>query len=153
MKIFDFVFRKQAAESDSEGFRRVTSRLDELNNILAATQKKINNFKVRFNVLKKLLNWCLFFQTSYGSLTNLFKSKVGNVSTNGPATSESNHQPAEGKNFEANEETLPQISDRKADLYNTMDGQVDKLDAMITKAENAHYSMEHQRKQMKKFLN
>lgn len=41
---------------------------------------------------------------------------------------------------------------RKMDMAKTIDKQVDKLDAMLMKAENAHYSMQHQSKQMKSYL-
>lgn len=42
---------------------------------------------------------------------------------------------------------------RKTDLAKALDNSVDKLDSMIYKAENAQYSMAHQNKQMKSFLN
>lgn len=41
---------------------------------------------------------------------------------------------------------------QKTDMGKTLDKQVDKLDAMIMKAENAQYSMQHQSKQMKSYL-
>lgn len=38
------------------------------------------------------------------------------------------------------------------DLNEKMGSHLDKLDSLITKAENAQYSMQYQTKQMKKFL-
>lgn len=43
-------------------------------------------------------------------------------------------------------------SQRKSDLNRALDNNVDRLDSLIDKAENAHYSMENQRKQMQSFL-
>lgn len=41
---------------------------------------------------------------------------------------------------------------KNIDINEKMGSQLDKLDSLITKAENAQYSMQHQTKQMKKFL-
>lgn len=41
---------------------------------------------------------------------------------------------------------------KKADLNAKVGSHIDKLDSLITKAENAQYSMKHQTKQMKSFL-
>ncbi|XP_076389219.1 uncharacterized protein LOC100880813 isoform X2 [Megachile rotundata] len=41
---------------------------------------------------------------------------------------------------------------KKIDINEKMGSHLDKLDSLITKAENAQYSMQHQTKQMKKFL-
>lgn len=48
-------------------------------------------------------------------------------------------------------ETEPVLS-KKIDLNEKMGSHLDKLDSLVTKAENAQYSMQHQTKQMKKFL-
>lgn len=42
---------------------------------------------------------------------------------------------------------------RKSDLAKALDTDLSKLDSMIEQAENAQYSMSHQSRQMKKFLN
>lgn len=42
---------------------------------------------------------------------------------------------------------------RQSDLARALDNNVDKLDLLIEKAENCQYSMSHQNKEMKKFLN
>lgn len=41
---------------------------------------------------------------------------------------------------------------RHIDLNKKMSSHLDKLDSLITKAENAQYSMQHQTKQMRKFM-
>ena len=67
-----------------------------------------------------------------------------------------------------NDETMTvELSDDKSSMENTksdtvkpkviditekMGSHLDKLDSLINKAENAQYSMQHQTKQMKKFL-
>lgn len=43
-------------------------------------------------------------------------------------------------------------SSKKIDINEKMGSHLDKLDSLITKAENAQYSMQHQTKQMKKIL-
>ncbi|KAG5899653.1 hypothetical protein JTB14_036025 [Gonioctena quinquepunctata] len=45
------------------------------------------------------------------------------------------------------------LSARKSDLAKALDRDLSRLDNMIEKAENAQYSMSHQRKEMNKFLN
>lgn len=44
------------------------------------------------------------------------------------------------------------VQPKQIDLDKKMGSHLDKLDSLITKAENAQYSMQHQTKQMKKFL-
>lgn len=44
------------------------------------------------------------------------------------------------------------VEPKKIDLSQKMGSHLDKLDSLITKAENAQYSMQHQTKQMRKFL-
>lgn len=44
------------------------------------------------------------------------------------------------------------MSQRKVDLCRGLDGNLDKLDSLLDKAETAHYNMSDQRKQMNKFL-
>jgi len=41
---------------------------------------------------------------------------------------------------------------KQFDLSQKMGSHLDKLDSLISKAENAQYSMQHQTKQMRKFL-
>lgn len=48
--------------------------------------------------------------------------------------------------------SLDESSQRKSDLCRAMDGNIDKLDSLLDKAESAHYGMMEQRKEMNKFL-
>lgn len=65
------------------------------------------------------------------------------------------------ENAEATEVVPPQnatvspemsSSQRRTDLCMAMDGNLEKLDSLIDKAEMAQYNMQDQRKQMEKFL-
>ncbi|XP_076289747.1 uncharacterized protein LOC143213609 [Lasioglossum baleicum] len=142
----------QHLETSDEAAQRVSGGLDELNSILHVTQKKINRFK-----------------TVCGSLSTLLKVRVGSRhSTPDHKATERNHNETEqiSNEAEANDEELTvDLSEDKAeivkseptqpkllDLNKKMGSHLDKLDSLITKAENAQYSMQHQNKQMKKFL-
>ncbi|XP_029666497.1 uncharacterized protein LOC115237539 [Formica exsecta] len=140
-----------------EKTRRVGGGLDELNSILSNTQKKLNRFK-----------------TVCGSLGSLLKVKVGSRSGTphhkpeeptpdgnqevqkepGPAADEvmmvetSDDITADAVNNPANSGVHP----KQIDLDRKMVSHLDKLDILVTKAENAQYSMQHQTKQMRKFL-
>ncbi|XP_043790645.1 uncharacterized protein LOC122713889 isoform X1 [Apis laboriosa] len=144
----------QNLDSSSETTQRISGGLDELNSILNVTQKKINRFK----------NIC-------GSLGSLLKVKVGSKNnTPDHKLTEQNHNEIKNKIDETsiNEENLiVELSDDKKHIENTetipatskaidinkkMGSHLNKLDSLITKAENAQYSMQFQTKQMKKFL-
>lgn len=45
-----------------------------------------------------------------------------------------------------------QLKKVSTDMQQKMSGQIDKLDLLLTKAENAQYSMANQNKQMKSYL-
>ncbi|XP_012275703.1 uncharacterized protein LOC105697185 [Orussus abietinus] len=142
-------------DQSDESARRVGGGLDELNSILSATQKKINRFK-----------------TVCGSLGTLLKVRVASRSnTPEHKPSKPNGEVAETKetpnpeenmtietsdnpeNSEITPETNPgSIPQKKVDINEKMGSHLDKLDSLISKAENAQYSMQHQSKQMKKFL-
>lgn len=108
----------------------------------------------------------IFFQHVCGSLSNLLKIKVGQGSTDSLQNG-SEDQPSHSKNVPMDKTISIEISSpettekqlttehnmRKSDLARALDNSVDKLDAMIDKAENAQYSMQYQNKQMKAFLN
>lgn len=49
-------------------------------------------------------------------------------------------------------ESVGQVRKMSSDLQQKMSGQLDKLDVLLSKTENAQYSMEHQNKQIKSFL-
>ena len=67
-------------------------------------------------------------------------------------TMEQSENPEDAENRE--DDLKPSsVSQKKIDLNQKVGSHIDKLDSLITKAENAQYSMQHQTKQMKKFLN
>ncbi|XP_044739902.1 uncharacterized protein LOC123301232 [Chrysoperla carnea] len=138
-------------ESQNENLKNVSGGLDELNSILTITQKKINRFK-----------------TACGSLTNLLKIKVGGESTdNSPSHHAQNNGSAviDNEDNELNEDENGTQSEQQEEEDNTdpltqmhknvgknVDSSLDKLDSLITKAERAQYSMQHQNKQMRSFI-
>ncbi|CAH0548851.1 unnamed protein product [Brassicogethes aeneus] len=141
----------QDADSQNDNLKNISGGLEELNGILAVTQRKINRFKA-----------------SCGSLTNLLKIKMGGAhlanSTNDvsvdPTSSSNVENPVgTGSNVTANgdrptnDEVRENGTHRKSDLTKALDNHVDRLDLMLEKAENAQYSMKHQNNQMKRFLN
>ncbi|KAK1138046.1 hypothetical protein K0M31_002534 [Melipona bicolor] len=142
----------QNLDSSDEAAQRIGGGLDELNSILSATQKKINRFK-----------------TVCGSLGTLLKVKVGSKNNTPDHKHERNHNETKDIDSETsmNEENLTvEFTDQKhmentetntampktIDLNEKMGSHLNKLDSLITKAENAQYSMQYQTKQMKKFL-
>ncbi|XP_014480068.1 PREDICTED: uncharacterized protein LOC106747228 [Dinoponera quadriceps] len=135
---------------------RIGGGLDELNSILSTTQKKLNRFK----------NVC-------GSLGTLLKVKVGSRGgtphhkpEDPDAKQEAQQEPGSAETaateaaddvmtVETAAETNPESGDvqpRHIDLNEKMGSHLDKLDSLISKAENAQYSMQHQTKQMRKFM-
>ncbi|XP_011298707.1 uncharacterized protein [Fopius arisanus] len=128
---------------------RVGGGLDELNSILSATQKKINRFK-----------------TVCGSLGTLLKVRVSSRD-NTPVHKPSADGPHEDSQFQEQTLTLEASHDdhleasvleskpvvhKKIDINEKMSSHLDKLDSMITKAERAEGSMQHQTKIMKKII-
>ncbi|XP_068965825.1 uncharacterized protein [Bombus flavifrons] len=141
-------------DSSNEAAHRIGGGLDELNSILSVTQKKINRFK-----------------TVCGSLGTLLKVKVGskhNTPNHKFIERNQNETKDIGSETSMSEENLiVELSNDKKHIENTetnavmpktinlnekMGSHLDKLDSLITKAESAQYSMQHQTKQMKKFL-
>ncbi|KYN42655.1 hypothetical protein ALC56_02990 [Trachymyrmex septentrionalis] len=137
---------------------RVGGGLDELNSILSTTQKKLNRFK-----------------TVCGSLGTLLKVKVnsrGGTPRHKPE--EPNPDAGRQENQEKPESTVDEVitvetsdvtitdtagqpansgvQQKQIDLNEKMGSHLNKLDSLITKAENAQYSMQHQTKQMRKIL-
>ncbi|KAL0134897.1 hypothetical protein PUN28_001581 [Cardiocondyla obscurior] len=135
---------------------RISGGLDELNSILSTTQKKLNRFK-----------------TVCGSLGTLLKGKVNSrggtprhkVEEPNPDAEKEESQKLESDEVMTVETSGDPVGDdavnesadtgfqpKQLDLSQKMGSHLDKLDSLITKAENAQYSMQHQTKQMKKFL-
>nr|XP_033339675.1 uncharacterized protein LOC117228101 [Megalopta genalis] len=143
----------QNLDTSVEAAQRISGGLDELNSILNATQKKINRFKTVCGSLG-----------SFIKVKVIFKDNFPEHKITGPS-----HNETEINNkTETNDEQLTvDLSDdkqtvgnieseptplKKIDLNEKMGSHLDKLDSLITKAENAQYSMQHQTKQMKEFL-
>lgn len=73
--------------------------------------------------------------------------------------SDSEPSKADEKSIEGNDSTEQSVSESVAGvkkhstvMQQKMSGQLDKLDALLTKTENAQYSMESQNKQIKSLL-
>lgn len=86
-------------------------------------------------------------KVGYGASSNSVNAECGGVQDNAIANQD-NEKSYEKDNI-VSESNVPQ---RKQDLNDAMDNNLDKLDSLIDKAERAHYAMEDQRKQMKKVL-
>ncbi|XP_071563803.1 uncharacterized protein [Temnothorax nylanderi] len=136
---------------------RIGGGLDELHTILSHTQKKLNRFK-----------------TACGRMGTLLKVKVnsrGGTPRHKPEEPNPDAEKLESQEKPESDEVMTvESSDdavvdaavvnaadsgvhpKKLDLDKKMGSHLDKLDSLITKAENAQYSMQHQTKQMKKFL-
>ena len=97
-------------------------------------------------------------QRACGSLTNLLKIRgpgeegapADGEETAGEASAE-NPAPEEGQT-EQEVESKPTGSKPTNDIQQKMSSQLGALDSLLTKAENASYSMQQQNKQMKNLL-
>lgn len=140
-------------EHQNETTGGISTGLDELNNILQGTQKKLNKFRA-----------------SCGGITNLLKIKIGRnpadqsndkdinegVSQNNDkdelfSSNESNDISNNFESSKTNKDNGTPI--RKSDLDRALDNNLDQLDLLNEKAERAHISMSEQTKQMKSYLN
>ncbi|SPP86589.1 uncharacterized protein LOC117588415 [Drosophila guanche] len=129
-------------EQQDESLGNVGGKLGELNSILSSTQQRLNRFK----------------QTACGSLTNIFaRPSSGSVDLSAAAAA------AGGATVATQEEragpvqdqprpppTAAEVSAAKAAKQQRMDSQLDKLDALINKADNAHIAMGEQTQQMRR---
>lgn len=102
-------------------------------------------------------------QKACGSLTNLLKIRGGadadelqpadNEGTNVTATdAEQETGDGDQKPIEVATSSSELFKQSSIDMQQKMSNQIDKLDLLLTKSENAQYSMEHQNKQIKSFL-
>lgn len=140
-------------EHQNETTGGISTGLDELNNILQGTQKKLNKFRA-----------------SCGGITNLLKIKIGRnpadqsndkdidegVSQNNDKDElfSSNESDDISNNFESSKTNKDNGTPiRKSDLDRALDNNLDQLDLLNEKAERAHISMSEQTKQMKSYLN
>ncbi|EZA60368.1 hypothetical protein DMN91_011295 [Ooceraea biroi] len=141
---------------------RIGGGLDELNSILSTTQKKLNRFKTVCGSLGSLLKGKV---SSRGGTprhkpeeSNLNEKQQAQVEL-GPATDEvmtvetsDNTVTDDAKNPTDDDAANSDVKVKQSDLSQKMGSHLDKLDSLISKAENAQYSMQHQSKQMRKFL-
>ncbi|KAM8721640.1 hypothetical protein ACLKA7_007510 [Drosophila subpalustris] len=137
---------REAAEAivldeQDESLRGASGKLDELNSILSSTQQRLNRFK----------------QTACGSLTNIFARGGSFTAGSGSSTDvpggagdEAAERPVQKQPQTITPPTAEQVSAAKAAQRQKMDGQLDKLDAMIHKAEHAELAMGQQTKQMRR---
>lgn len=140
-----------------EKARRIGGGLDELNSILNTTQKKLNRFKTVCGSLGQLLK----VKVSSRGGTPHHKPEEPNPDGNQEIQKESEPATDEVMTVETSDDTTADAANNSAnngvqpkqiDLSEKMGSHLDKLDSLITKADNAQYSMQHQTKQMRKFL-
>ncbi|CAH1956585.1 unnamed protein product [Acanthoscelides obtectus] len=142
-------------DSDQEGMRRMSGGLDELNSILKRTQSKINKFKATCGPITNLIR--IKMSSRSGSACSLDEDRQSDA---GPSSNDPSHYSCATKTepdsvrektvaTESTDETVPV---KKSELRNALDYDINKLDGLIEKAENAQYSMAHQSKEIKKFL-
>ncbi|XP_014297729.1 uncharacterized protein LOC103580799 [Microplitis demolitor] len=140
-------------EQSDESMKRIGGGLDELNSILSATQKKINRFKTVCGSLGSLLK-----VTGYSrNATPEHQPQSSAIDNESNDKTEENDETltietADTENSMENNIEKNYNSSKKIDINEKMGSHLDKLDSLITKAENAQYSMQHQTKQMKKIL-
>lgn len=83
----------------------------------------------------------------------MLKAKIGRRDSNSSINIPENVEVAAvSQEEEKSTREQPEMSQRKADLCRGLDGNLDKLDSLLNKAETAHYSMLDQRKQINQFL-
>lgn len=80
----------------------------------------------------------------------MIKAKIGRNDSSNSLNTEQNT--TEIVNPSSEQQNLTELSERQKDLCRGVDGNLEKLDSLIDKAEMAHNSMLEQRKQMNKFL-
>ncbi|XP_070490322.1 uncharacterized protein [Chironomus tepperi] len=141
----------QVVEGEGEQAKRTHGKMDELNSILSATQVKINKFK-----------------SVCGSFTNLLRSRTSSPAPPDNRQAQDN-QPApngDAPSTSINDalETLDQMKEvnnqsdaefaknQKIDIASKVSKNMDALDSLLAKSERAEMSLQHQNKQMSKFL-
>ncbi|ALC49686.1 CG32544 [Drosophila busckii] len=118
-----------------EQLQATGGKLDELNSILSSTQQKLNRFK----------------QSACGSLTNIFQ-RAGSLSGAAAEVPSVSEQPVAAAAVATPmlPPTAEQVAAAKAAKQLKMDAQLDKLDTLINKADNAQLAMSEQTKQMRR---
>ncbi|XP_030378565.1 uncharacterized protein LOC115627132 [Scaptodrosophila lebanonensis] len=136
-------------EKQDESLRWSGGKVDELSSILSSTQQKLNRFK----------------QTACGSLSNIFSRGSVDIQEGSELTASTSQAAASAVQPAAepetnHEELLPgeiqpaipteKIRAAKAEAHRKVTSQLDKLDAIINKTDNAHIAMTEQVNQMKR---
>nr|XP_022907575.1 uncharacterized protein LOC111419055 [Onthophagus taurus] len=139
----------KVVEEQSDELKGASGKLDELNNLLSLTQKKINNFKFRCSSVTS------YMKTRLGT-TLPFSTSVDIVDSENRADKTA-PTPKTTPTEEIPNDVIGQVAtscggQKKSDLTKALDSHVDKLDGLLEKAEFAQISMEHQRKQMQSYL-
>jgi hypothetical protein len=87
----------------------------------------------------------------YGSFSELIKTKLGGSKDNMTCPADHNAPDTGEPSSTGTPDSINKTGGSV--LHEQINSQVDKLDSLLTKADNAQYSMDHQNKQMKRFLN
>lgn len=87
-------------------------------------------------------------------MTNLLKIRGGveGEQSDQEQSNETNEAAPNQTDISLNE-SITEMKKTSTDMQQKMSGQLNKLDVLLTKSENAQYSMAHQNKQMKSFMN
>jgi hypothetical protein len=162
----------QELESEGEGLKRTQGKMEELNNILNATQVKINKFKVSTKMVKfdTFFDEIFLFQTVCGSFTSLLKirsaspapgdaaaasSSDNQTSSNGGAPSTSINTALDDleKMKEVNQQSDYKFAKNQVlDISSKINKNNDALDSLLAKSERAEIALQQQNKQVSKFL-
>ncbi|XP_025835659.1 uncharacterized protein LOC108733915 [Agrilus planipennis] len=154
-------------ESENEALKGVSGGLEELSSILRSTQKRITNFKVSYGSITDYLKDKIGRRGSGASTKSANSESTDDpqMISQHPNDSSNEHLHTqeiklvndkgttqfENKGFENDKEEVV-ASHLDTDLSRALDNHVDKLDSLVTKAENCEIGLRHQNKQMKGFL-
>ncbi|XP_034943428.1 uncharacterized protein [Chelonus insularis] len=147
----------QGLGQSDNGMRRIGGGLEELNSILSVTQKKINRFKNVCGSLGQLLKGRITPRSGIPDPNQQESDPDGNdVGPNEPSDEstilETTNDQVDINQDQNIDESKTISSAKKQEINHKIGSHIDKLDSLITKAENAQYSMQHQTKQMKKII-
>lgn len=165
----------QELDIQEEKLTQNTGKMDEINNILSMTQLRLNKFKVHdmdthlmVQQLQQITQFPPRFsllQKACGSLTNLLKIRGGAEGddpqlADGEGVSNIVSSAAESASDNVDDQSsvdgaatsIQHLKESSTDMQQKMSSQINKLDTLLSKAENAQYSMAHQNKQMKSYL-
>ncbi|XP_063695808.1 uncharacterized protein LOC134827168 [Culicoides brevitarsis] len=138
----DIAENAEIAQSD-ETLQGTSGKLDELNSILANTQKKLNTkFKVVCGGLTSLMKF-----RPMGSASNVNEEQAPAAEG---ASEPENHDEATASGEASTDNGTPKRSVR--DIGHKVGRQIDVLDSLLAKSERAELAMHEQNKEMKRHL-